>query len=60
MTAVEYDDLDEKEQANIKSLPTIRMKGPGSPDSWTVYTADTIEEWKTDIIKRSHVVDTDF
>jgi len=60
MTAVEYDDLDEKEQATIKSLPTIRMKGLGIPDSWKVYTADTLEDWKAEIIKLSHAVDTDF
>lgn len=60
MTAVEYDDLDEKEQATVKSLPTIRMKAKAAGSGeWSIYTADTLEVWKTDIVKLAPA-DTDF
>jgi hypothetical protein len=42
---VEYDDLDETEQATVTSLPTIRMRM--SPDtSWNIWTANNLDEWK--------------
>jgi hypothetical protein len=51
LTVVDYEaGLDEKDKAEIKSLPTIRMKRI-SETVWSIYTADTIEAWKTDIVK---------
>lgn len=51
LTVVDYEEeLDEKEKEGIKSLPTIRMKRI-SETVWMIYTADTIEAWKTDIVK---------
>jgi hypothetical protein len=51
LTVVDYEEeLDEKEKEGIKSLPTIRMKRM-SEVAWSIYTADTIEAWKTDIVK---------
>ena len=42
---VNYDDLDETEQATVTSLPTIRMRvGPDA--AWTIWTANTLNEWK--------------
>ena len=46
LVCVEYDDLDEDKQSAVTSLPTIRMRV--SPDAtWTIWTANTFEEWKT-------------
>jgi thiol-disulfide isomerase/thioredoxin len=58
LTVVDYESLEEKEKETVKSLPTIRMRIVTSTD-WSVYTADTLETWKTDIIKLSSK-DTDF
>ena len=58
LTVVEYEEMEEVEKAEIKSLPTIRMKLI-SELTWTIYTADTIEAWKTDIVKLAPV-DQDF
>ena len=50
LTVVEYEEMEEVEKAEVKSLPTIRMKRM-SEVAWSIYTADTIEAWKTDIVK---------
>lgn len=57
---VEYDELEESEQATVKSLPTIRMRV--NPDAgWLIFTADTIDAWREMVTKISLVaVDTDF
>jgi len=60
LTVVDYEELEEKEKEVIKSLPTIRMKPLSSPSTdWSIYTADTLETWKTDIVKLAPA-DTDF
>jgi len=55
---VDYEEMDEVEKNTVKSLPTIRMR-VASTDSWSTYTADTLETWKTDLVKLAPV-DTDF
>ena len=55
---VDYEEMGASDQEKIKSLPTIRMR-VSSTDEWTTYTADTLEAWKTDVIKLSPA-DTDF
>jgi thiol-disulfide isomerase/thioredoxin len=57
LTEVDYEEMEEAEKETVKSLPTIRMRV--SPSPWSAYTADTLEAWKTDIVKLSPV-DTDF
>ena len=57
-TEVDYEEMEEIQKDTVKSLPTIRMRlSPSSP--WSTYTADTLETWKTDIVKLSPA-DTDF
>jgi hypothetical protein len=46
------------EKDSVKSLPTIRMRLL-TVSEWSTYTADTIETWKTDIMKLTPAV-TDF
>lgn len=49
-TVRDMDEMDEKEQANIKRLPTIRMRM--APDAgWMIYTADTLDAWKAEIAR---------
>ena len=55
---VDYEEMEEAEKNTVKSLPTIRMR-VASTDPWSTYTADTLEVWKTDIVKLAPV-DTDF
>jgi hypothetical protein len=55
---VDYEEMEEDEKNTVKSLPTIRMR-VASTDPWSTYTADTLETWKTDIVKLAPV-DTDF
>lgn len=51
LTVVDYEEeLEEKEKESVKSLPTIRMR-LAPETAWSIYTADTIEAWKTDIVK---------
>ena len=46
---VDYDLLEDDETAAIKSLPTILLRA--SPDAeWSRYVADTIEDFKKDIL----------
>lgn len=60
LTVVDYEELDEKEKEVVKSLPTIRMRIVTSYSiDWSVYTTDTLETWKTDIVKLAPA-DTDF
>ena len=58
LTEVDYEEMEEAQKETIKSLPTIRMRASSS-SPWSVYTTDTLESWKTDIVKLSPV-DTDF
>ena len=63
LTYVEYDDLDEAAQAVVTSLPTIRMRIGGANDEWSIWTANTLNEWKTVIMATASVApsaDTDF
>ena len=55
---VDYEEMETSDQEKIKSLPTIRMR-VSSTDEWATYTADTLEVWKTALIKLAPV-DTDF
>ena len=59
LTEVNYEEMDEgAEKDGIKSLPTIRMRLP-TVSEWSMYTADTLEKWKMDIMKLTPAV-TDF
>ena len=58
LTLINFDDLEEEEKATITSLPTIRMRRVGHPE-WSIYFTDTLETWKTDIVKLVPP-DTDF
>ena len=58
LSLVEYDDLEEAEQAIIKSLPTIRLRLEPT-NEWTTYTADTIADFKTVLIREA-IATTDF
>jgi len=58
LATIDYEEMDEVEKNTVKSLPTIRMR-VASTDSWSTYTADTLETWKTDLVKLAPV-DTDF
>jgi hypothetical protein len=59
---VEFDDLDEAAQAAVTSLPTIRMRIGADENGWTIWTANTLSEWKTAIMATASVTtnDTDF
>ena len=46
LTVVDYEEMEESEKADIKSLPTIRLR-LGSTEAWTVFTADTLDLFKT-------------
>jgi len=46
---VDYDLLDDNETTNIKSLPTILMRSSSS-EEWTSYVADTLEDFKKEIV----------
>ena len=46
---VDYDLLEENETTAIKSLPTILMRASPS-EKWSRYVADTIEDFKKEII----------
>lgn len=59
LIVVEYEEMEAVDKDTVKSLPTIRMKNDADP-SWTVYTADTLEAWKTDIVKMAATTATDF
>jgi len=54
---VEYDDLDEADQAAVTSLPTIRMRV--SPDAgWTIWTANNLDAWKAAAMATASVAPT--
>ena len=55
---VDYEEMDASDQEKIKSLPTIRMRAAAT-NEWATYTADTLEAWKTALIKLAPT-DTDF
>ena len=59
LTVVDYEEMEETEKADIKSLPTIRLR-LGSMGSWTVFTADTLETFKTELAKASLTQSADF
>jgi len=57
---INFDDLEEEEKATIVSLPTVRMRRLGDATAeWSIYLTDTLETWKTDIVKLVPP-DTDF
>ncbi len=59
---VEYDYLDEEKQTVVTSLPTIRMR-VSSDAGWTIWTANTLDEWKAAAMATASVVpsgDEDF
>lgn len=60
-TIVDYEEMEENEKADIKSLPTIRMR-LGPMGSWAVFTADTLESFKTTLAHASlkQSTETDF
>jgi hypothetical protein len=47
---VDYDELDENENAFIKSLPTIRMRADATA-GWLIFTAATLEDFKKELTK---------
>lgn len=54
-TVVDFDeDLDENDalKAEIKSLPTILYRAPGS-DKWDAYTVATLDSWKAKMAAKS-------
>lgn len=62
LVTVNYDDLEEAAQADVTSLPTIRMR-VGPEAGWTIWTANTLNEWKTAIMATVSVgpsIDEDF
>jgi len=59
LTVVDYEEMEEAEKAEIKSLPTIRLR-LGPMGSWTVFTADTLELFKTTLAQASLRQSTDF
>jgi len=60
LTLINFDDLEEEEKTTITSLPTIRMRLIGDATAeWSIYFTDTLEAWKTDIVKLVPP-DTDF
>ena len=59
LTVVDYEEMEESEKADIKSLPTIRLR-LGSTEAWTVFTADTLELFKTTLAHASLQQSTDF
>ena len=62
LSVVDYEEMDEAEKATISSLPTIRMR-PTPTDTWQIYTAHTIDDWKRDLVAltiKSATADTDF
>jgi hypothetical protein len=59
LTEVDYEEMsDGAEKDAVKSLPTIRMRLSSSAP-WFIYTADTLEIWKSDIVRLAPA-DTDF
>jgi hypothetical protein len=54
LSVVEYEEMEAADKDTVKSLPTIRMKSGADP-SWSVYTTDTLEAWKTDIVKLASI-----
>ncbi len=60
---VEYDDLSEADQTCVTSLPTIRMRIGTEENGWSIWTANTLEAWKTAImatVSAAPSSDTDF
>ena len=60
-TTVDYEEMDEAEKAEIKSLPTIRLRF-GPTDAWAIFTADTLDLFKTKLANASlqQNTETDF
>ena len=58
-TIVDYEEMEEAEKADIKSLPTIRLR-LGPAEAWTVFTADTLGLFKTELTKASLTQSSDF
>ena len=60
LTVIDYEEMEETEKAEIKSLPTIRMRSSAA-GPWVIYTADTLEICKTAIAHAADLTaDTDF
>lgn len=66
LTKLDMDQLEEDGDplfSEVKSLPTIRMKKTAD-EPWVIYTAATLDEWKTAIVAAAPVAptagDTDF
>jgi hypothetical protein len=59
LTYVEFDDLDEAAQASITSLPTIRMRIGADENGWSIWTANTLDDWTTAIMATASVAPTD-
>lgn len=57
-TWLDYDTMNEEEQATIKSLPTIMVREAGK--SWTHYIASEFEDWKTAVALTALKTDGDF
>lgn len=55
---VDYDEIeDEALKASVTSLPTIRMR---KGESWSSWTAATLEDWKNTVLTIPLVTENDF
>ena len=52
LTFVNFDEMDDSDKAEIRSLPTIRMDG-------VAYTSDSVDTWKTNIYAKTTMSTTD-
>ena len=60
LTVIDYEKMEEAEKAEIKSLPTIRMRASAEA-AWVSYTADTLAAWKEAFSQIAiSTTDTDF
>lgn len=59
LTIVDYEEMEETDKADIKSLPTIRLRR-GPTGAWSIYTADTLETFKTELAQASLKQSMDF
>jgi hypothetical protein len=60
LTAIDYDEMEETEKTDIKSLPTIRMRSSAEA-AWDSYTADTLAACKIAIAHAANLTTvTDF
>jgi hypothetical protein len=62
LTVVDFEEMDETEKATISSLPTIRTRPAGATE-WQIYTANTFDDWKRDLVAitiKTATADTDF